>query len=72
MKRKEDLVKSWFTKAERDLKTAEKYLKGYMVWYDIEPKKTHDLEDLILILGEKDKGILAFKDKVISLTPLTV
>ena len=51
---------------------AEKYLKGYLVWLDIEPKRTHDLEDLILLAGTKDKGILLLKDMLAELTPFAV
>ena len=51
---------------------AEKYLKGYLVWLDIEPKRTHDLEDLVLLAGTKDKGILILKDMLAELTPFAV
>jgi len=51
---------------------AEKYLKGYLVWLDIEPKRTHDLEDLVLLAGTKDKGILVLKDMLAELTPFAV
>ncbi|RLI88759.1 MAG: hypothetical protein DRO65_04720 [Candidatus Altiarchaeales archaeon] len=51
---------------------AEKYLKGYLVWLDIEPKRTHDLEDLVLLAGTKDKKILGLKDTLAELTPFAV
>ena len=51
---------------------AEKYLKGYLVWLDIEPKRTHDLEDLVLLAGTKDKKILGLKDMLAELTPFAV
>jgi HEPN domain-containing protein len=51
---------------------AEKYLKGYLVWLEIEPKKTHDLEDLVLLVGEKDKEILFMREEVAELTPYAI
>jgi len=36
--------------------SVEKYLKGYLIYNDIEPKKTHDLSFLNSICMEKDKN----------------
>lgn len=51
---------------------AEKYLKAYLTWYEIEFPKTHDLEDLVLLAGQKDPEFLALKDEVAMLTPYAV
>ncbi len=51
---------------------AEKFLKGYLVWLEIEPRKTHDLEDLVMIAAEKDREIIKFKDPLAELTPFAV
>ena len=51
---------------------AEKYLKAYLLWADIEFPKTHVLEQLILLAGRKDPDFLDLKDKVSLLTPYAV
>ena len=32
---------------------AEKYMKAYLIWLDIEFQKTHDIEDLVVIASKK-------------------
>lgn len=51
---------------------AEKYLKAYLTWHEIEFPKTHALEDLVLLAGQKDPAFLALKDEVALLTPYAV
>lgn len=51
---------------------AEKYLKAYLTWNKIEFPKTHALEDLVLLAGQKDPGFLTLKDEVALLTPYAV
>ncbi len=42
--------------------SAEKYMKAYLIFLDIEFQKTHDVEDLVAVAGKKDPSILEFKD----------
>ncbi|MHB1347350.1 MAG: HEPN domain-containing protein [Candidatus Humimicrobiaceae bacterium] len=42
--------------------SAEKYMKAYLIFLDIEFQKTHDIEDLVAVAGKKDPLILEFKD----------
>ena len=51
---------------------AEKYLKAYLVWAEIDFPKTHVLEQLVLLAGQKDPGFLTLKDEVPLLTPYAV
>ena len=51
---------------------AEKYLKAYLLWEGIEFPKTHTLEDLVLLAGQRDPTFLALKDSVAILTPYAV
>ena len=51
---------------------AEKYLKAYLVWAEIEFPKTHVLEQLVLLAGQKDPDFLKIKDEVSLLTPYAV
>lgn len=51
---------------------AEKYLKGYLIWQEIDFPRTHVLEDLVLLAGQKDPDFLGFKDEVATLTPYAV
>ena len=66
-----NVVRSWFKKAENDLRTAEhtltlehppcdtvcfhaqqcaeKYLKGFLTFHEIDFPKTHSIEDLVLL-----------------------
>lgn len=50
----------------------EKYLKACLTWHEIEFPKTHALEDLVLLAGQKDPTFLALKDEVVLLTPYAV
>ena len=50
----------------------EKYLKAYLVWVEIDFLKTHVLEQLILLAGQKDPDFLTLKDEVALLTPYAV
>ena len=51
---------------------AEKYLKAYLIWYDITFPRTHALEDLVLLAAQHDLDCLKLKDLVIALTPYAV
>lgn len=51
---------------------AEKYLKAYLVWVEIDFPKTHVLEQLVLLAGQKDPEFLMLKDEVSLLTPYAV
>lgn len=51
---------------------AEKYLKAYLVWSDLDIPKTHVLEQLVLLIARKDPGFLDLKDEVVLLTPYAV
>lgn len=51
---------------------AEKYLKAYLTWAEIDFPKTHILEQLILLASQKDPAFLALKDDVALLTPYAV
>lgn len=50
----------------------EKIMKAYLIYLDIEFQKTHDIEDLVIQAGKKDKEILKFKDKGAELTVFAV
>lgn len=51
---------------------AEKYLKAYLLWNDIESPKTHAVEQLVLLAAQKDPEFSRLKDKVVLLTPYAV
>ena len=51
---------------------AEKYLKAYLVWNEIEFPKTHILEQLVLLAARKEPELLKLKDEVAFLTPYAV
>lgn len=51
---------------------AEKFLKGYIIWLDLEYRKTHDLVDLITIASQEDDDILRLKEYGASLTHYAV
>lgn len=51
---------------------AEKYLKAYLVWHEIEFPRTHALEDLVLLAAERESAFLGLKDRVLVLTPYAV
>jgi len=42
--------------------SAEKYMKAYLIFLNIEFQKTHDIEDLVAVAGKKDPSILEFKN----------
>ncbi len=42
--------------------SAEKYMKAYLIFLDIEFQKTHDVEDLVAVASKKDSSVLKFKD----------
>ena len=52
--------------------SAEKYMKAYLIFLDIEFQKTHDVEDLVVVAGEKDPSILKFKDSGAELSAFAV
>lgn len=51
---------------------AEKYMKAYLIWLDIEFQKTHDVEDLVVVVSKKDPSILKFKDSGAELSAFAV
>lgn len=51
---------------------AEKYMKAYLIWLDIEFQKTHDIEDLVILAGKKDSSILELKDSGAELSSFAV
>lgn len=51
---------------------AEKYLKAYLVWQEIEFPKTHALEDLVLLATQKDTAAAGLQSEVANLTPYAV
>ncbi len=51
---------------------AEKYMKAYLIWLDIEFQKTHDIEDLVIIVSKKDPSILKLKDSGAGLSAFAV
>jgi len=52
--------------------SAEKYMKAYLIWLDIEFQKTHDIEDLVVVASKKDPSILKFKDSGAELSVFAV
>ena len=42
--------------------SAEKYMKAYLIFLDIEFQKTHDIEDLVAVASKKGPSVLEFKD----------
>jgi len=51
---------------------AEKYLKAYLNWLEIEYPKTHLLEKLIELASLKDKDILKLKEDSAKLSPFAI
>jgi len=51
---------------------AEKYMKAYLIWLNIEFQKTHDIEDLVVIASKKDPSILKLKDSGAELSSFAV
>ena len=51
---------------------AEKYLKVYLIWKELNFPKTHALEDLALLAAQSDPDFLELKDNVATLTPHAV
>jgi len=52
--------------------SAEKYLKGFIFSHDIEPDKTHDLEDLLKICQEYNAGFSTLHSQAYILTGYAV
>ena len=52
--------------------SVEKYLKAYLVYFDLDIVKTHDLATLIKKLSEKDKTISGFIEAASILTPYAI
>lgn len=50
----------------------EKYLKAYLTSLDIYFEKTHNIEDLILLVSQKDETILDLKDIGTELSPYAI
>ncbi len=51
---------------------AEKYLKGFLVWHQIEFQKTHDIQALLKLAGKADENIAEILQSAIRLTPYGV
>jgi HEPN domain-containing protein len=51
---------------------AEKYLKAFLVWHQIEFPKTHDIEALLQLAGKMDDKIPEILREAIILTPYGV
>lgn len=51
---------------------AEKYLKAFLVWHQIEFPKTHDIEALLKLAGKMDDKIPEILREAIILTPYGV
>jgi HEPN domain-containing protein len=47
----------------------EKYLKGFLVYNNVNPRRTHELVDLINRCADIDKDFLDFREEVKSLNP---
>ncbi len=51
---------------------AEKYLKAYLIYKEVEFEKIHDLGDLVSLCSTKDPGFKEIYDTVKELTPFAV
>jgi len=51
---------------------AEKYLKAFLVWHQIEFPKTHDIEALLKLAGKAEGRILEILSEAVILTPYGV
>jgi HEPN domain-containing protein len=51
---------------------AEKYLKAFLVYHEIEFEKIHDITELILLASQVDKSLLQLIDLGKKLTPYAV
>ena len=51
---------------------AEKYIKAFLVWYEIDFPKTHDLEELLDLAETSNRDLAASLRNVIVLTPYGV
>ena len=51
---------------------AEKYLKAFLVWHQIEFHKTHDIETLLRLAAKADENIPAILQDAVRLTPYGV
>lgn len=49
---------------------AEKYLKAFLVWHQIEFRKTHDLQELLNLASRIDHELLDILSEAVNLTPL--
>lgn len=50
----------------------EKYLKAYLTSLELYFEKTHNIEDLVLLVAQKEAAILDFKEIGTELTPYAV
>jgi len=48
---------------------AEKYLKAFLVWHQIEFPKTHDIQALLRLAGTVDDEIPQILEEAVTLTP---
>jgi HEPN domain-containing protein len=51
---------------------AEKYLKAYLTWQQVESPKTHDIKRLLELVGSCDQTLAENLDDAASLTPYAV
>jgi HEPN domain-containing protein len=51
---------------------AEKYLKAFLVWHQIEFRKTHDIEALLMLAGKVDDKLPDVLRDTVVLTPYDV
>lgn len=51
---------------------AEKYIKAYLIWCEIDFPWTHALEDLLLLAAQQDPSFKSLIDKANTLTPYAV
>ncbi|MBU1121227.1 MAG: HEPN domain-containing protein [Candidatus Omnitrophica bacterium] len=95
MKTKDELIREWIKRAEKDLLTVihelsfnkdavtesicfhcqqavEKFIKAYMVFLDIEIRKTHEIGELITLCEEKDSSLVSLKETADKLTDYAV
>lgn len=51
---------------------AEKLLKAYLTFREVQVEKTHDLRALVIHCGDHDPAFLDLRDRMASLTPFAV
>ncbi len=51
---------------------AEKYIKAYLTWRQVEFPKTHDIGELLNLIGKVDKGLVESLEDLLFLVPYGV